>query len=380
VPPAGRITGAGPALAVSPAQNNTFKALNRAWKAGLDVQYAANGGGDRARYLLTGLSETDQAQLVNSLGLVAERVAANGTPMKKPRIGLYRPGNSSMDEGWTRWVIEQYGFEYISMPGTDIQAGGLKSVIDVLVITDENNGVIEGGGRGGGRGGPAPGGAAPGQGDATAFGRIGGGGGAAQAGAPPTQAQSAATGAPPQAGRGAGAGGRGAGGAPGAATEGNNARVAAIEEFVRGGGTVVCFNRSSNFAITQFKLPVKNTSQGLGRQEFFASGSLLKVIVNTSHPVMAGMPVEAAVFFDGGPVFETLEGFKGTVLASYPAMGSPLASGYLLGEKYLNGKAAALDVELGSGHFVLLGFRPQWRGQPFGTFRVIFNSIAGGVR
>jgi hypothetical protein len=25
---------------------------------------------------------------------------------------------------------------------------------------------------------------------------------------------------------------------------------------------------------------------------------------------------------------------------------------------------------------VLLGFKPQWRGQPFGTFRVIFNAIA----
>ena len=79
-----------------------------------------------------------------------------------------------------------------------------------------------------------------------------------------------------------------------------------------------------------------------------------------------------------GTVFEPLEGFKGNVLARYAPEGSPLLSGFLLGEKYLQGKAAALDVELEAGRVILLGFRPQWRGQPFGTFRVIFNAILMG--
>jgi glutamine amidotransferase-like uncharacterized protein len=86
------------------------------------------------------------------------------------------------------------------------------------------------------------------------------------------------------------------------------------------------------------------------------------------------MPDKAAVFVDGSPVFEPEDGFKGTVLARYQEAGSPLMSGYLIGEKYLNGKAAAVDVALGDGHVVLLGFRPEWRGQPFGTFRVLFNA------
>ena len=62
------------------------------------------------------------------------------------------------------------------------------------------------------------------------------------------------------------------------------------------------------------------------------------------------------------------------MLAKYQDSGSPLRSGFLLGEKYVNGKAAAIDAELGAGHVVLIGFRPQWRDQPFGTFRVVFNA------
>jgi hypothetical protein len=260
-------------------------------------------------------------------------------------------------------VLEQYGFEYVSVSGLDIQAAPLASLVDALIVPDEANGIFDGGGRGRGAGG-APGGAPPNAG-----------------GAPPNAGGAwdcrwrccPAAGGAGARGQGAGrGGGAGAAGAPGAGTEANNARLVALEAFIRGGGTLVCFNRSSNFAITQLKLPVRNATQGLSRQEFFANGSLIKVTVDTRHRVMAGMAADSTVFFDGGPVFEPLEGFSGTVLARYAD--APLASGYLLGEKHLAGKAAALDVPLGSGHVVLLGFRPQWRGQPFNTFRVIFNA------
>ena len=147
--------------------------------------------------------------------------------------------------------------------------------------------------------------------------------------------------------------------------------------FVKDGGTLVCFNRATAFAIQQFGLPVKNVVAGMKRQEFFTGGSVLEVEATTSHPVMAGMPARAAIFVDSSPAFETGEGFKGEVLARYQATGSPLLSGYLLGERFLNNRAAALDVAYGKGHIVLLGFRPQWRGQPFGTFRVVFNAVLG---
>ena len=119
-----------------------------------------------------------------------------------------------------------------------------------------------------------------------------------------------------------------------------------FEQFVRGGGTLVCLSNASTFAIQQLKLPVRNVVAGLRPEEFFLRGSIVEVTTDPSHPVMAGMPEKAAVFVDGSPVFETLDGFKGTVLARYQDSGSPLLSGYLIGEKYLHGKAAALDVPL----------------------------------
>ena len=135
-----------------------------------------------------------------------------------------------------------------------------------------------------------------------------------------------------------------------------DAGIRALDAFVRGGGTVAALNQSARFA----------------------SGSILEVTTDTAHPGMAGMPERAKIFFDGSPAFATLEGFEGVALARYAKEGSPLLSGYLLGEKYLQGAAAALDVKHGRGRVVLIGFRPQWRGQTVGTFRVVFNAALYG--
>jgi hypothetical protein len=133
-------------------------------------------------------------------------------------------------------------------------------------------------------------------------------------------------------------------------------------------------NSSSDFCIDQLHLPVENVTGDLTRQEFFSAGSLLEVRTDTAHPLMAGMPDRSKIFFDRSPVFTTVDGFEGSVLAAYGDEGSPLLSGYLLGEDRLQGLAAAIDVRHGSGHVVLMGFRPQWRGQPTGTFRALFNA------
>jgi len=332
VPPPGRITGSGPILLLDPAQNNAFRAMNRAWRQyqqGATVQMVG------ARYAIAGLTENAQNDLVTSLALQAERTAsvsvASGSSrtLKKPRIGLFEPWSTSMDAGWTRWTLEQYGFSPVSIRPEDFKSP-LGDKIDVLILADDVRIPIAGA---------------------------------------------------PAGGRGAGASERSRAVRPEYAYQLTADDVQRFEQFVRGGGTVVCLSNSSNFAIQQLKLPIKNVVSGLRPEEFFLRGSIVEVTTDSNHPIMAGMPEKAPVFVDSSPVFETQEAFKGTVLARYQDAGSPLLSGYLIGETYLNGKAAALDVPFGGGHVVLLGFRPQWRGQPFGTFRVLFNAaLSNGSR
>ena len=312
MPPPGEISGAGAALALDPSQNNAFRALNAAWRAGASVRMDA-GRPSGARYIVAGASSSTIDGWVRDLALKAERTAAAGVEVGRPRLGLYQPWMASMDAGWTEWLLERYGFEFANVRNGDIQGGNLRERFDVLILADERPAAIVDG--------FAPGSVPP---------RYEGG----------------------------------------IATRG----VRALDEFVRAGGTLVCLNRSSEFAIDRLQLPVKNVTAGLKRQEFFASGSILHVTTDPAHPVMAGMPQQAAVFFDDSAAFQPQDGFRGDVLARYQPKGSPLLSGYLLGERFLHGHAAALDVRLGDGHVILIGFRPQWRGQPFGTFRVLFNA------
>jgi len=318
VPLLGEIRGGGSAFAVSPSQNNAFRAVNRAWEAGATVRYESGMPADDdpdagGRFIISGMSGAAARTLVEELSLRAEGAGNAGDRLNRPRLGLFRPWQASMDEGWTRWMLERYGFDVVSVRNADIKAGSLKDRFDVLILADVRaRTILEGHSEGS---------------------------------IPPRYA-----------------GGIGAEG------------VRALDEFVLGGGTLVCLNGSSQFAIDEMGLPVENVAAGLRGDEFSISGSILEVVTDPSHPVMAGMPSRAAVFFSRSPVFTTTDGFEGVALAKYAEAGSPLLSGFLLGEEHLHGYAATLDVHHGQGHVILIGFKPQWRGQPFGSFRTLFNS------
>ncbi len=307
VPAAGRVTGSGRLLAVDPSQNEAFSLINRVLADGGSVQFADG------RYLLDGASDAAVREWTTTRGLTASRTGADGTPVRL-RAALYRPFTASMDEGWSRWLFDQYGFRVDTVTNADFHAGGLVDRYDVIVLPSARPSSLMNG--------------------------------YAEGTVPPRYAG-------------------------GIGEEG----VRALDAFVRAGGTLVAMGQATELAMEQLDLPVRNAATDLGRSELYVDGSILRVRTDPSHPVTAGMPDDAYVFFDGGPILEPDDDFAGTVLASYPETGSALASGYLLGEEHLRGRAAALDVEHGAGHVILLAFRPQWRGQPFGTFRVLFNTL-----
>jgi len=320
VPPEGRVTGGGSALILDAAQNNSFKAIGRALDLGARVRFLPGEASDvegepgtTGYWAIEGLSGDQRSSMVSDFALQARGGSASG-PELAPRIGLYRPWNPSMDEGWTRWLMEAYGVPFTSLRNPDVRAGDLIERYDVIVIADIGEGTI-----------------VDGWSEASVPGRYAGGIG--------------------------------------------DDGVRALDDFVRAGGTLVTINGSSHFAMDRLHLPVTDVVRDLDNEEFSLGGSVIEIHTDPSHPVMSGMPARAATMIGGSPVFTTEEGFEGRVLAKYAADGSPLMSGYLLGEEYLQGFAAAVEVKHGDGQVVLLGMRPQWRAQPFGSFRILFNAV-----
>ncbi|HEY4303893.1 MAG TPA: M14 metallopeptidase family protein [Gemmatimonadaceae bacterium] len=331
VAPAGAITGSGDQLLLDPAQNNSFRLMNRAIAAGATVSFVPASNGSTARYAVAGLDASKADAWAKELSVHAERSssAPTGAVTAPTRIALYKSQPGVMDEGWTEWLFDDYGFKYTLITPEDLRAGNLGNRFDVIVLASQ--GIGAGGGRGG---------------------RGGGGGGG---------------------------GGRGGAAAP--ADTNMTPDVKALDDFVRGGGSIVAWNQGAASAATALRLPVRNIVAA-ARQEFFTGGSILQVTTDPTQPVMAGMPERADVFVQNSPVFVTNDGFQGSVLAKFaPDSATLLRSGFLKGPKYIAGFAAALDVKHDRGHVVLLAFQPQWRGQPQGTFRTVFNSafFARGV-
>ena len=317
--------------------NSAFLAINRLLKAGVSVSRTTSG----SREFPAGsfVIPAANAKQVAELGLdvfAADRPPAHAVALKTPRIGIYVSYMASMDEGWTRWLLEQFEFPYVRLHDKDVRAGGLKDKFDVIILPDQNvNAIVNGHPRR----------------DSAA-----GGGTAETEGAP-----------------------RGGGPVPDEFTGGlGQPGVASLRAFVVAGGTLVTLNSASNLAAERLPVGARNVLQGVANKDFYGPGSILRVNVDPNHPVAYGMDREVAIWFEQGPVFApTFENSAASdvaVVATYPN-GNPLMSGWLLGDGLLEGRSALVDAPVGEGHVVMFGFRPQYRGQSYGTFKMLFNSL-----
>jgi hypothetical protein len=257
--------------------------------------------------------------------------------MRAPRIALFKPyAFASMDEGWTRYVLEQYGFAVTSVDHATIRAAaegrrGLAANFDVLILPDIDRHLIEKGER--------------------------------------KREETEMHYSPPYPEPYAG----------GIGEEG----IRAVKRFVDDGGTLVAMGSATELVIAHMNVPVVNPLGKTKASEFMSPGAIVRSHVEQSHPVTWGLPGELPLFHRDRRAFTTVipgSEIERSVLLWYPEEPDRiLLSGWIRGEKHLAKKVAAVALEKGRGKMVLFAFNPQRRGQTHATFPLLFNSLYWSV-
>ncbi|HTW66816.1 MAG TPA: M14 metallopeptidase family protein [Bryobacteraceae bacterium] len=239
--------------------------------------------------------------------------AGQAVELTRPRIALYKSYVPAIDEGWTRWLLENFGFAYRNILNPEIEAGNLRQRFDVIVFPDQ----------------------------------------------PATQI----------------ANGFAAGTMPQEYTGGLGKQAAAnLREFAEQGGTLIFLNHAANYAVEHLHLDIKNVLEGVSSRDFYSPGSLLNATLDPRSRLAYGLPEHIAIWSEDSPAWEIPPGSKGRVIVRYPS-DHVLASGWLLGERYIENRAALVELPLGQGRAVLFGMRPQYRAQSYQAFKLFFNSL-----
>ncbi len=326
---------------VSAGANDNYRLANRLFKAGIGLKILTSETGPKDT---TG-TETPPGSLLISdpngqtpkllegisvelAGVPQRDLRLRGTiEVAPPRLGLYQPWTASKDEGWTRLVLDSFEFTYASVHNAEVRAGNLRQRYDCLVLPSVSSGSIING-------------------------------------------RSVDTTEPQYVG--------------GIGSEG----IITLQNFVRAGGTLVCIDRSCGLATEHFNIPVRNVLSGKSSKDFYCPGSILRVWVDQDHPVGYGCPEWISGYFARSQAFELIgESKKSDKESRSPDVRFParvvarysdtvlLESGWIRGPELITDKPAIVEVQYGNGKIILLGFAVQHRGQPHGTFRLLFNSI-----
>ena len=332
VPVAGKVGKSQFGYAIDGRLNDAFKAVNLLVDKGVAIRRVdkASGALRPGDFLVATGSEAVLTEVAKQTGVeftaLPAAVTGGAHDLKRLRAGMYqRYWGGNMDEGWTRFLLEQFSFPYTSLMDVEIKKGNLNARYDVIILPEDSTAMITG--------------------ERTAGGP---GGGRQMEGYPPEYRS-------------------------GIGTDG----VEALRAFVQKGGTLVTLGGAASFAIEKLGLPVRNALSGLTTKEFWCPGSTLKVRVDNTHPLGYGMPAEALLtFFNGNPAFEIAptgfnERYETPVVFGERDL---LQSGMLDGERNLAKKAAVVSASLGDGRVVMLA-RVQHRAQTHGTFKLLFNAL-----
>jgi Zinc carboxypeptidase len=234
-------------------------------------------------------------------------------PLRQPiRIGIYKSWMSNIDEGWTRFIFDSFNVPYTSLPNAALLQDDLSAKYEAIILPSQRaSEIIEG---------------------------------------------------------------NAAGTYPEEFTGGiSSAGVAKLKRFVEDGGTLICFDAACELPIKQFNLPLRNVLQGVGSSEFYCPGSVLSLDVENTQALARGLPRKVDAYFINSSAFETNHP-RVRIIARY-AKENLLRSGWLLGEDKLRGQIALAEAPMGRGRIVLFAFRPQHRGQTWGTLPFIWNAL-----
>jgi hypothetical protein len=252
-------------------------------------------------------------------------------PLKNPRIGIYQSWRGNMDEGWTRYVLDDMGITYTVMHNDAFKPAkgkklDLRAGYDVIIFADENPDMIV-------TGKPSP---------------------------TSRRARYFTFNYPPEYEGGIGKEG-----------------VEALKAFVEAGGILVTLNGACEFAFKEFQVPARDALERVERTEFFCPTSILRIEVDNTTPLGYGLPEKAAAMFADSIAIATRvppAEWDRKVAASFPE-DDILLSGWLLGEDVIARKAAVVDTQHKSGHIVLIGIRCQNRAQSHGTYKFLLNAL-----
>jgi hypothetical protein len=253
------------------------------------------------------------------------------SPLKKYRVGLYQSWRSNMDEGWTRYMLDDLEIPYTTLHNKDFKGEKNKPVdllgkYDVIVFPDENADIIK-------TGKPSP---------SSPYARYFGG-------SMPPEYEG------------------------GIEKEG----VEALKKFVEGGGILVTLNNACELAFKEFTPPAQDALERVSREQFFCPTSILRLKVDNTTPIGYGLPAEVGAVFSRSLAIRTRVPsgeWDRTVVASYPE-DNVLMSGWLLGEDIIARNAAVVDLTDKKGHIILIGIRCQHRAQSHGAYKFLLNAL-----